>query len=440
LIASTTSHVRIDLTWNSVLGATSYTVQRSISNSGPYTTIKTGAGTIFLTYADVGLTPNSTYYYVISATNNIGAGFISTPASATTMPALPSTWTYSDGGYLTTPGNATYTNGAFTVHGAGLDYGGSTADAFGFAYLNLTGDGTIIARLAARTNYSGLNKTGLTMRESLYQGSKHTFVLCDGTTNNYMIYRSSTDGSGTSSGTTNIGGVLPEWLKLNRTGNVFTGYVSPDGMNWTVLNSVSITMSNTLLVGFAVCSRNNGWLDTGVFDNVSVTGFWPALPGTPTDLLAVPGDSSAFLNWSASTNATGYNLKRANASTGPFATVATNLSALIFTNTSLVNGTLYYYVVSGTNYFGESTNSNPVNVRSISFAPPQMACEITNGNQLQFNWPVANTGWHLEAQTNPLNSGLGTNWFTVSGSSATNAISQSINSTNGSVFFRLAYP
>ena len=33
----------------------------------------------------------------------------------------------------------------------------------------------------------------------------------DGTDTNYMIYRSSTGGNGTSSGTTNIGGVMPEW-------------------------------------------------------------------------------------------------------------------------------------------------------------------------------------------------------------------------------------
>lgn len=45
-----------------------------------------------------------------------------------------------------------------------------------------------------------------------------------------------------------------------------------------------------------------------------------------------------------------------------------------------------------------------------------------------------------QAQTNSLNTGLGTNWVTVSGSSDTNQFSVPINTTNDSLFFRLIYP
>jgi len=439
LTASTTSHSRIALAWNSVPGTTSYTIKRANADGGPYTTIATGVGTIFLTYADVGLTPNTTYYYVVTATNSIGASAPSTQASATTLPALPSTWTYADAGYVTTPGNATYANGTFTVRGAGLDYGGGNSDSFGFAYVNLTGDGTITARFAARTNYSGLNKTGLTMRESLALGSKHAFVLCDGTTNNSMLYRSSTGGNGTSSGTTNIAGVLPEWLKLNRTGNLFTGYVSPDGINWTVLNSVNITMNSTLLVGFAVCSRNNGNLDTAVFDNVSVTGQWPVLPGTAAPLIAVAEDSSALLSWSLATNATGYNLSRASSAGGPYTIIATNSISLAFTNTGLANGALYYYVVTGTNFYGAGPDSGVATVRPVSSSPPSLSFALV-ANQMQFNWPTDHIGWRLQAQTNPLNVGLGTNWSAISASSTTNQMFLPASITNGGVFYRLIYP
>jgi hypothetical protein len=48
--------------------------------------------------------------------------------------------------------------------------------------------------------------------------------------------------------------------------------------------------------------------------------------------------------------------------------------------------------------------------------------------------------WRLEAQTNSLSAGIGTNWFTVSGSTAENQISFPPNTGNGSMFFRLAYP
>jgi glucose/arabinose dehydrogenase len=61
-----------------------------------------------------------------------------------------------------------------------------------------------------------------------------------------------------------------------------------------------------------------------------------------------------------------------------------------------------------------------------------------NANQLEISWPP--TGGHLETQTNNLSSGLGTNWGTVPGSSATNRVVVAIGQANSSVFYRLALP
>jgi len=61
-----------------------------------------------------------------------------------------------------------------------------------------------------------------------------------------------------------------------------------------------------------------------------------------------------------------------------------------------------------------------------------------NGNQLDISWPP--TGGHLEAQTNSLSVGLGTNWGTVPGSAATNHVVVPLDPSNGSVFYRLAVP
>jgi hypothetical protein len=199
-------------------------------------------------------------------------------------------------------------------------------------------------------------------------------------------------------------------------------------------------MNSSLLVGFAVCSRNNGFLDTAVFDNVSITGLWPLSPGAPATLSAMPGDTQATLNWSAATNATGYNLKRANSSAGPYATVAANLNGLSYMDSGLANGALYFYVISGTNIVGESTNSNPASVRPVSLAPPFLSFDAAGG-QLQFSWPTDHVGWELQGQTNPPGSGLSsTNWFFVTGSGATDMFSIPINLTSGNAFYRLIYP
>lgn len=60
------------------------------------------------------------------------------------------------------------------------------------------------------------------------------------------------------------------------------------------------------------------------------------------------------------------------------------------------------------------------------------------GNQIQLSWSADHTGWRLEAQTNSLTTGLGTNWVTVTGSSATNQMFLPISPSSPSVFFRLA--
>ena len=159
----------------------------------------------------------------------------------------------------------------------------------------------------------------------------------------------------------------------------------------------------------------------------------------PTNLTATAGDSRAALNWTASSGATGYNVKRSTVSNGTYTVIAANLAALAYTNAGLANGTTYYYVVTATNSFGESASSVEASVRPVSTTSPQFNL-VTGAGQIQLNWPVDHLGWRLETQTNSLYVGIGANWVTVPNSNLTNQFSRPINITNGSVFFRLTYP
>ena len=158
----------------------------------------------------------------------------------------------------------------------------------------------------------------------------------------------------------------------------------------------------------------------------------------PTNLTATAGKSLVALKWNAAARATSYNVLRSLTNGGAYSFV-TSVTTTNCTNTGLANGTNYYYVVTAMNSVGQSTNSAQVSARPVSTAPTPLNFTFSGG-QLQFNWPTDHVGWKLQVQTNSLNTGLGTNWTTVSGSSVTNQILQNIGPANGSVFYRLTYP
>jgi hypothetical protein len=80
----------------------------------------------------------------------------------------------------------------------------------------------------------------------------------------------------------------------------------------------------------------------------------------PTNLTATQANQPKRINlaWTASAGATGYNVKRATVSGGPYTTIATGLTTTSYANTGLTKGATYYYVVSATTPAGESANSN----------------------------------------------------------------------------------
>ena len=91
---------------------------------------------------------------------------------------------------------------------------------------------------------------------------------------------------------------------------------------------------------------------------VSATPVGP--PAVPANLQATPGDTQVALTWTASAGATSYKVQRSTTSGGPYTTVGTPTTAS-YTDTSVTNGTEYYYVVSAVNAGGTSANSAQVN-------------------------------------------------------------------------------
>ena len=65
-------------------------------------------------------------------------------------------------------------------------------------------------------------------------------------------------------------GTLPAvWVRVVRTGNRLSGYTSADGVNWTLVNSATISMASNIYIGLAVASGSTSTLGTATFTNIT---------------------------------------------------------------------------------------------------------------------------------------------------------------------------
>src|SRR5713226_1539383 len=219
------------------------------------------------------LTANSTAAtgtVTVTVTGSSGSLTKTTTISLTvqSVPTLPSVWTDGDIGSVGVAGSANYANGTFTVAGAGQGTFFTPSDGFHFVYQPLSGDGTMVARVVSLQGSSAA-QAGIMIREALNPGANHVFLF-NYSSSSYLTERTATDASSTYQYLASA--ALPYWIKLARSGNVFTLYGSLDGLNWAQLGtSQTVSMAQNVYVGLAVSNRMTSALATATFDSVSVT-------------------------------------------------------------------------------------------------------------------------------------------------------------------------
>lgn len=392
-------------------------------------------------------------------------------AVATTSPALPaaSAVTVAAGATLDLNGysagiaglngggsvDTTSTNFAPTLtisNSASASFSGAIKNSGNLLSLIKTGSGT--QTLSGTNTYSGTTtvSNGELIVSSAFTGGGNFFIK-DGATLG-VTNLGNTQSAGISNLTVGVSGATTlEFLNVSNLTKPLIQAAGSVTLNGT--STVKITGTNNLvagnnypLIGYTGSFNGNfsalllsiptGMAGVLVSNANSVALTIIAVPAAPAGVTATAGNAQVWLSWNAATNASSYYVKNSTTNGGSYS-VAANLAGLAFTNTGLVNGTNYYFIVTATNAAGESTNSLQVSARPVSPAPPQLAA-VAGGGQLQFTWPADRTGWRLQVQTNPLTSGLGTNWLTVPNSTNVNQFTAPISPTNGTVFFRLVYP
>ncbi len=152
----------------------------------------------------------------------------------------------------------------------------------------------------------------------------------------------------------------------------------------------------------ALAADNLGATATSVGVNITVN---PPPPPAPAGLSATGGDAQVFLSWSASAGAASYVVKRGTASGGPYTNIATGVVATGLTDAAVMNGTIYYYVVTAVGIGGESGNSNQASATPSAPPIPPLAPSTlvaTAGNaQVALAWSASSgaTSYTLKRAT-----------------------------------------
>ncbi|HEX3856046.1 MAG TPA: DUF5703 domain-containing protein [Verrucomicrobiae bacterium] len=474
------------LRWTGASGASGYNIKRATTNGGPYTIIATNV--TGLSYINTGLLNGTNYYYVVSASGLWGEGSNSTEVVVT--PGL-NYWVHTEGDLMVnlqavdlSSSTKVWTNrtsnpqsvGNFMTIGGGnlnmvtMSWNGQSVKTL---FVNATGNNSVQSALASPVEINSNNPVSVEVWINAVSVSPKRAILNygyqggSGAQVEDREFSYDTGNSGVISG--DFGNLDTAWATVPNTnawhylaytwnGNTLTAYLDGNQDVQKNAGAICATMQTFMQVGSGIGGTGvNGGNDVAddyiaaarvesgvltasdVAANYAMGPLGTAAAITPTGLAALAGDGQVTLTWSPSGNATNYNVKRSPTSNGTYTVVATNLTALSFTNTGLADGTTYYFVVSATNVAGESANSAPVSAQPASTTPPQLNFGVGSG-QIQFSWPQDHLGWELQAQTNSLASGLGTNWVTLPGSESVTGTNITINPASGAVFYRLVYP
>ena len=312
--------------------------------------------------------------------------------------------------------NGICTNAILQISGGSFDLNGYSQTVSG---LSNPGAGTV--------NNSSTNASTLTLNlasDSTYTGviSGNVSLVENGTANLTLSGTNTYTGSTIINGgtlTLTANGVLTNTASIFVESNATLNVSGITSGNWLLNTNQILKGDGAFTVVGNVVSRGKIELkasktESGVV-NDSVNGLTSITYG---------GTLKIDLSGSSLTATDSFTLFSASSYSGAFTNInpATPGAGLTWnTNNLAVNGTLSIQ--------GGGIATNPTNIIAT-----------VSGSSLVLSWPADHTGWILQAQTNSLTTGLGTNWVDVPGSTLINAVTNSIVTTNPTVFYRLRLP
>jgi hypothetical protein len=328
--ATLTNSLRVGVLFNEVLDPASVTNLANYTVSGGATvtnaTLMTN-GAVGVEYAlravALGLdvpVAGSTVTVTVSNVKDISGNTI---AASSSVIGKVANLTAVNIGNNTSPNPFTATPGAYDDLVSGGNFSGSSDAGFRYDCFEVTGDFDVRVQVAEYPSLTAFAKAGIMHRLSLAANSPYfssTINPPNGSSHVYAVANRATTGVNTVAvpAVAYPAGALPQWLRLQRVGNVVKSYYSVDGNSWTNLGTDTLAAEwvgvSPTYVGLCGTSRS-----ASAVDRVSYRYFGE----TPMSSLAAAPDGTgkAKISWTG-----GGTLQQSGVVTGPYtnAPVQTN--------------------------------------------------------------------------------------------------------------------
>lgn len=153
----------------------------------------------------------------------------------------------------------------YILSGSGANMWYST-DAFHFTWSKISGD----LKMSAKITWIGEGKhehrkAGLIIRQSLEPDAAYIDAVIHGNGLTSMQYRNE-------KGDSTLQIVSPDsglaYLQLERKGNLFSFYVSPEGQDFKKVGEYSLKLTDPVYAGLGICSHDSTTLETAIFSDV----------------------------------------------------------------------------------------------------------------------------------------------------------------------------
>ncbi len=169
------------------------------------------------------------------------------------------------------PGSAGATLPEF--HSANLTSGGiglrDRSDQSQFAWQSVVGDFDVRVRIEQLEFVELMTQAGLMARETLDEGSRFVATLASPSLAGCFFETRTNTGWPTISSGTYPASYPSMWLRLQRSGQILSGFASQEGSRWSPLGSVSLALSNRLYLGLTAASGDTNRTATAAFRQFS---------------------------------------------------------------------------------------------------------------------------------------------------------------------------